>query len=389
MSCIINLRIVILGLKMYKVNLKTRNVEPIKEVDFSDLDLTERYDIQEWISNNPEMLEYKDKLLIIQKEFDGFKDTNRRLDLLALDEKGNIVIIENKRDDSGADVTWQAINYASFCSTLTKQDVINIFNKYLEKNNKDPNAEQILDDFLVSGTTINPPNTQRIILVAHNFRAEVLSSAQWLNNNGLDITCIQFKPYDFNGQLLVETDRILPQDEMKDYTLKLARKNTDTKLQEATKSKAIERNIKFWKAFSEKYDRTQTIFKNINSWDDCKDACKGASAGFGKNISFLFVISNEFVRVELYIDNNKKEYNKNVFDKLYSYKDDIEKQIFPNTVSWERLDLKNASRVAIRNEYLRAKVEEDWPQIIEWFKETMPKLIDSLSKYAKEIDNII
>jgi RecB family endonuclease NucS len=51
--------------------------------------------------------------LIIQKEFDGFNDTKERLDLLALDKQGNLVIIENKLDDSGKDVTWQVIKYAS------------------------------------------------------------------------------------------------------------------------------------------------------------------------------------------------------------------------------------------------------------------------------------
>lgn len=61
----------------------------------------------EWISNNAESL--GEELLIIQKEFSGFSDTNERLDLLVLDKQGNLVIIENKLDDSGRDVTWQAI----------------------------------------------------------------------------------------------------------------------------------------------------------------------------------------------------------------------------------------------------------------------------------------
>jgi RecB family endonuclease NucS len=41
--------------------------------------------------------------LIIQKEFAGFGDTKERLDLLALDKKGKLVVIENKLDDSGRD----------------------------------------------------------------------------------------------------------------------------------------------------------------------------------------------------------------------------------------------------------------------------------------------
>lgn len=42
-----------------------------------------------------------EELLIIQKEFDGFEDTRERLDLLALDKEGRLVLIENKLDDTG------------------------------------------------------------------------------------------------------------------------------------------------------------------------------------------------------------------------------------------------------------------------------------------------
>jgi len=35
------------------------------------------------------------------------------LDLLAIDEEGSLVVIENKLDDSGKDVVWQGLKYAS------------------------------------------------------------------------------------------------------------------------------------------------------------------------------------------------------------------------------------------------------------------------------------
>ena len=67
-----------------------------------------------------------EELLIIQKEFAGFDDTRERLDLLALDKRGQLVIIENKLDDSGRDVVWQAVKYAAYCSNLTKTQIIDI-----------------------------------------------------------------------------------------------------------------------------------------------------------------------------------------------------------------------------------------------------------------------
>jgi len=84
--------------------------------------------LQEWIANNPTSL--GEELLIIQKEFSGFSEMNERLDLLALDKLGNLVIIENKLDDSGKVVTWQVIKYASYCASSTKQDIIKIYQDF-------------------------------------------------------------------------------------------------------------------------------------------------------------------------------------------------------------------------------------------------------------------
>jgi hypothetical protein len=48
------------------------------------LKFKEREYLQEWIANNPSSL--GEELLIIQKEFYGFGETNERLDLLTLDK---------------------------------------------------------------------------------------------------------------------------------------------------------------------------------------------------------------------------------------------------------------------------------------------------------------
>ena len=84
----------------------------VEEVDFSALGLRERQDIQEWVAAHPDIL--GDDLLIIAKEFNAFDGTNERADLVGVDSEGAVVIIELKRDDSGADVHWQAVKYASY-----------------------------------------------------------------------------------------------------------------------------------------------------------------------------------------------------------------------------------------------------------------------------------
>lgn len=107
---------------MYIIDKEKNRISKLEEKTFHELKFKERENLQEWIANNPSSL--GEDLLIIQKEFNGFGETNERLDLLALDKLGNLVIIENKLDDSGRDVTWQTIKYASYCSSLTKQEII-------------------------------------------------------------------------------------------------------------------------------------------------------------------------------------------------------------------------------------------------------------------------
>ena len=88
---------------MYRINKLDNNITKLEARKFSDLGFREREHLQEWIAKNPDVL--GEELLIIQKEYSGFNDTNERLDLLALDKDGGLVIIENKLDDSGRDVT--------------------------------------------------------------------------------------------------------------------------------------------------------------------------------------------------------------------------------------------------------------------------------------------
>ena len=87
---------------MYHVNKNSKELTKIEASSFAGLNLKERNDLQEWLVNNPDV--FGEDLLIIQKEFDGFEGTSERLDILALDSNGNIIVIENKGDSSGKDV---------------------------------------------------------------------------------------------------------------------------------------------------------------------------------------------------------------------------------------------------------------------------------------------
>ena len=75
---------------MYRIDRDNNRISKLKSETFKNLEYQERQNLQEWIAENPDCLD--EELLIIQKEFDGFDDTRERLDLLALDQDGNLVV---------------------------------------------------------------------------------------------------------------------------------------------------------------------------------------------------------------------------------------------------------------------------------------------------------
>jgi len=135
---------------MYLINRDKNNLEPVEEITFKSAGLKERQHLQEWIEKNPESL--GEEFLIIQKEFSGFDETNERLDLLALDKNGNLVVIENKLDDTGRNLVWQSLKYASYCSGLNSNGIKEIFDEYLEKKGLKMRHKKDWKNFLIMRT---------------------------------------------------------------------------------------------------------------------------------------------------------------------------------------------------------------------------------------------
>ncbi|HQG65577.1 MAG: hypothetical protein BWX99_01324 [Deltaproteobacteria bacterium ADurb.Bin151] len=207
---------------MYKVDLENKKLIEIPVTAFGTLNLKERFDIQEWISGTPKIL--GEELLIIAKEL--FLPSGKRLDLLAVDKQGALVIIELKRDDSGTDVDWQAIKYASYCSSFTQDEIYKTFAEYLGSNDDD--AQDKIEAFIDSELEeLN--QQQRIILVSKEFNSEVISAVLWLREFEIDIACVRLTPHlDGTGSLFVNSEIIIPLPEAKNY---IQKKETKQKVQ--------------------------------------------------------------------------------------------------------------------------------------------------------------
>ena len=208
--------------QLFRIEPDTKESSSMEEVDFVRLGFRERRDIQEWIAKNPRIL--GEDLLIIGKEFSDFDRTSERLDLLAVDAHGRIVIIEVKRDDTGSDAHWQAIKYASYFRNTKQREVVRILASYESVSEEE--AEEKLRTHL-GGDLDVLNNDQRIILVSHRFALEVTSAALWLNEKSSNedmISCVQLTPYrdDQNGNaapLYIQASRIIPVPGAENYVI--------------------------------------------------------------------------------------------------------------------------------------------------------------------------
>lgn len=208
---------------MYRVDIENKKLIEIPATTYSELNLRERFDIQEWIAGTPEIL--GEPLMIISKEL--ILPSGRRLDLLAVDKEGALVVIELKRDNSGSDVEWQAIKYASYCSSFSYDEIYKHFAEYLGTDGDDA---QVKIEGFINCEPEDLNQRQRIILVAKKFHSEVISAVLWLRESEIDIECIRLTPYfDQKGELFINPEIIIPLPEAKDYIQKKESKQKELK----------------------------------------------------------------------------------------------------------------------------------------------------------------
>jgi hypothetical protein len=263
---------------MYRVNINDKTLTKLSPTNFTTQNLLERYDIQEWIENTPDIL--GEDFLIIGKELSLFSGS--RLDLLAIDKNARLVIIELKRDDSGKEVDWQAIKYASYCSSFLVDEIISNYADHIKADEEEAKAR--IDEFIDEELDILN-HSQRIILVSKEYHSDVVSAVLWLRDYGIDIECLRLKPFvDDNGDLFIQPDKIIPLPEAKDYIIKKERKLKEIKRARGSFDKGnvidsvmvsikdviyrVERydttSIRVYNTDSEEYEMAKPVLREIN-----------------------------------------------------------------------------------------------------------------------------
>ena len=328
---------------MFQVIRSTNRLVRLEEPRFSELKLREREHLQEWLAHTPEAL--GEELLVIQKEFDGFSDSRERLDLLALDKEGRLVVIENKLDDSGRDVVWQALKYAAYCSNLTRKDIPEIYQKYLDRSGLNEDAEEKLRDFLevedLDEVVLNPRNEQRLVLIAANFRKEVTAAVLWLLGHGVRAQCFRVVPYSFGEEVFIDLQQIIPTPEAADFMIGMAAKDSEEKSVEGAQRRTYKLRHAFWTQVLETLsERNVSLFENVSPSRDHWLNCGAGVSG----CAYALIFARNQARVELSLQRSEKSENKWLFDRLEQQRAEVEAR-FGDGLEWRRMEDKKASRI--------------------------------------------
>lgn len=231
-------------------HLKQKEIMKVQETSFTENHIRERQDLQAVLRDNFDII--SEDILIISEEFSNWEDSRRRIDLLGIDKDANIVVVELKRTDTGNEMELQALRYASMISTMTFEDCIEIYQKYLDKREIKGDAKQNLLEFLRKEYETEEgfdkedfASDVKIILVSKDFSPELTSSVLWLNKKGIDITCVKLNPHKFQNEILIDITQVIPLPEAKELMIKIRKQEFEREQAREKKSKRDNTKYKF------------------------------------------------------------------------------------------------------------------------------------------------
>ena len=177
------------------------------------LDLEER--IEDWVAKDLSLVGV-DGVIIGRQVVTAH---GKRIDLLALDEEGSLIIIELKRDRSPRDIVAQVLDYAAWVCKLPTNEVHEICQTFRGRSL----AEIYRDKFgKAPPDTLNA--THQMVVVASEVDEATKRIIEYLSEvHNVGINASFFNIFGAEGHQWLTTDSLLDQEEVKDRSIKKAR----------------------------------------------------------------------------------------------------------------------------------------------------------------------
>ncbi len=284
----------------------------LDEIDVREVWKHEQYDFSKWLASEENINELGNTLNLSLTDVETEKFVgNFRCDILCKDElTGKNVLIENQLEATNHDHLGKIITYASG-----------------------------LDASVV------------VWLVA-TAREEHASAIEWLNKHtdeDLSFFLVEIHAYKIGDSEPAPLFKIIEQPNDFAKSVKTIYKHSDI-------NETEKRRMEFWTQFNEVLEsRGKPFNKRKVTTDHWYNVAMGSSEC---SISIDLVNKEHKIRVGIWIYNNK-----NLFDKLYSHKEEIE-AMCGFELSWNRLDNKKASFACTYINGLDFDNQENYPELI-------------------------
>lgn len=235
-----------LNTQLGKLGVEEADEVPFSSIAFGNTASAVESHLEELIAANVNLIEASvvddegDTLLIIGRQV--VTDTGKRMDLVALDNTGAIILIEVKRD--AKDLQYrkdhgeiQAVRYAASLAKLrTIEDlVVTLYGPYISKfqpsqlaqeggaRSAEEWARKKITDFVqdnqIDLARLN--HGQKIVLVGAGFDADTRSAAAWMAANGLPIRVIEVRPQKIGDDYFLNVVQIIPVPTYEDFYVSL------------------------------------------------------------------------------------------------------------------------------------------------------------------------
>ncbi|MGY1714358.1 DUF5655 domain-containing protein [Geodermatophilus sp. SYSU D01106] len=194
-------------------------------ISLADAGLKERQHLQEWVIAHPQVLGPSVKIVAFEfgswSGHTGEKEKDR-LDVLALDADGRLIVVELKRDKAPDTVEMQALKYAALVSRFTRDDLDKVHARFLSKRRgADVTAEEAaaeLDEWAtITDDSLRLPS---VVLMAADFPQTVTATVVFLHQQlSLDVRLLAFQAYQTANDILVTVSQHYPPPGIEEFVL--------------------------------------------------------------------------------------------------------------------------------------------------------------------------
>jgi len=172
--------------------------------------------LEAWLIEHPNLA--GEPLLVLGSQLAEFAEDQDRLDVLAVDDTGELVLIELKVDESFRVTDLQALAYAGAYASMPTSHLAGVLRKHLERHGEPEASMESAKERIASFLGVDefeewePSQKVRIKLLAPGFPKRVLKTVKWLGDvYGMPIEAIEIKLFeDASGSYHLTVERRLP-----------------------------------------------------------------------------------------------------------------------------------------------------------------------------------